>query len=653
MLDRPTANRLTHEQVKSVCPGTDKVRECPLCGGKLSLYGTDGIICCNPQPCDPKAVAKKIYELRDSRKARPSQTPGWTGLTLKEYCEAKHLPAAWVAMHYTADLLRNETPMERLYKGKPVVDFAYMDEDRKVMFTRFRESMNSRPYSEPGSKMSIPYGLWLWTNKPDSAGKWPRTVVVCEGESDQHTLTAHGIPALGIPGVNNWKPEWAELPVLEYAKRIFVVQEPPKEGKTDVGKKFVETVAASFPVGKIAPLNMAAHTASNAKDPSDLHINVELAKDFEEPFLKQLVTTARNALVTDRRRIQSVLASDVEMELTRWLWYDHIPVGDVTVFAGMPAKGKSTAAIDVVARLTTGKDFPGSVKQVEACEVAILASEDNPRTTTVPRLRAASADVDKVHLIQGTCDGKQEWEIGLDNDLGMLREFLRDHPQIKLIVMDPVTSYIGDVDPNKPKEVRPFLNKLKKFAEDMGVSLLLIMHLSKNPDVSALHRVGGAATWIEVPRSVWFFDVKQQEEGSAASPSYVMVNGKLNIVADERKKSLEYTFAGVDVEIKGIQQSMGTIRWGEESSITLEQQYTRVKEKPGPEPKKLDEAMSWLREYLADGDKFAAEVFRDAAAVGHADNTLRKAKEKLGVIVEREFPNKGRWKWRLDTHDIY
>jgi hypothetical protein len=130
----------------------------------------------------------------------------------------------------------------------------------------------------------------------------------------------------------------------------------------------------------------------------------------------------------------------------------------------------------------------------------------------------------------------------------------------------------------------------------------------------------------------------------------VMVNGKLNIVADERKKSLEYAFSGVDVEIKGVLQSMGTIRWGGESSITLEQQYARHKGKTGPEPKKLDEAMRWLRECLADGDKFATDIFRDAATAGHADNTLRKAKEKLGVAVEREFPNKGRWKWRLDTH---
>jgi hypothetical protein len=122
-LKNPTDDRLTHAQLRSVCPGTtDKVRVCPLCQGKLSLYGEDKFLCCNVQPCDTRAVAKKIYELRDAKKVRPSQTPDWQGLTLGQYCEAKRLPLVWLALHYTANLLHNATPMERIYKGKPVVD---------------------------------------------------------------------------------------------------------------------------------------------------------------------------------------------------------------------------------------------------------------------------------------------------------------------------------------------------------------------------------------------------------------------------------------------------------------------------------------------------------------------------------------------------
>jgi len=57
----------------------------------------------------------------------------------------------------------------------------------------------------------------------------------------------------------------------------------------------------------------------------------------------------------NNREIQSVLASDVEMSLTAGLVRPH-SVGDVTCLQ-YAAKGKSTAAIDVVARLTLVEIF--------------------------------------------------------------------------------------------------------------------------------------------------------------------------------------------------------------------------------------------------------------------------------------------------------
>jgi hypothetical protein len=588
------------------------------------------------------------------RKLRPSQKPDWQGLTLKQYCEAKRLPPAWVALHYTADLSNTLTPMERTYKGtyasKPVVEFAYMDANRKVIFTRFRESMDAGVFAEQGSFMSIPYGLWLWTNKQDKKGDWPRAVVVCEGESDQQTLTLHGIPSIGVQGVNNWKAEWANLPILKYAEKILVIHEPPKEGKPDVGKKFVASVAASFPAGKVSPLKLSA------KDPSDLHINTELEKEFGSTmtFIERFVTSVRSVMVSSRKRIDSVLASDVEMELTEWLWLDHIPLQHVSVFAGMPQKGKSTAAMDVVTRLTRGKDFPGSPKQLESCEVAFMGTEDGYKQVTVPRLTAACADLKKVHLIKGTTENGTSIDFRLDNDRPVLREFLQEHPNVRLIVIDPVTSYIGEVDPNKPKEVRPFLNRLVEFVQELDVSFLLIMHLSKNPDVAALHRVGGAATWIEVPRSVWFFDVKQQEEGSTLPLSYVMVNGKLNLVADERKKSLEYTFAGVDVPILDKRtgelkdQSIGVIRWGEESNITLEQQYPGSRgagKKRGFPAEERQKAGDWLVQRLASGP---AECLMAGEDAGFNKWTLRDAKAERGIKHKRMD---GRVVWYLPAEN--
>lgn len=559
-------------------------------------------------------------------------------LSLAQYCKEKKLPVVYLEKIWG---LKNA-----LQKGVACIEQPYTRMDGTVGAPRFRFANRKLSPPQSGNQIFLYGQKQLLSQTQD--------VILVEGESDTQTLHFCGYNVLGIPGTSMWEtclkndPNIAEFLAF---KTVYVIQEPQSaaerakhlDSPARMIAKIKQTLVAStvIPVKlwEFAPKDEEGHPVY--KDVSGLFTYHGRFSKFDSA-LEIAIKAAGRAVEKSPRQIQFVLASSVEMEITRWLWYEHIPVGDLTVFAGMPQKGKSTAAIDVVARLTTGRDFPGSFKQIDACEVAILASEDNPKTTTVPRLVAAQADIAKVLIIKGSEDGTQEWEIALDQDLERLRTFLDEHPAIKLIVMDPVTSYIGDVDPNKPKEVRPFLNKLKQFAEEMHVSLLLIMHLSKNPDVSALHRVGGAATWIEVPRSVWFFDVKQQDD-ETAPPVYVMVNGKLNIVADERKRSLEYTFAGVEVDIKGVMQSMGTIQWGGESDVTLEQQYNR-KDKPGPTPVKTEAAQTWLQQYLAAGPRLSADVFGDGHANGHKKDTLYEAKNRLGV----EAVHMGRsWAWKL------
>ena len=56
-------------------------------------------------------------------------------------------------------------------------------------------------------------------------------VVLVEGESCAQTLWLHDIPALGIPGANNWKDD-RDAPELEGIGTVYVVIEPDKGGQT-------------------------------------------------------------------------------------------------------------------------------------------------------------------------------------------------------------------------------------------------------------------------------------------------------------------------------------------------------------------------------------------------------------------------------------
>lgn len=64
-----------------------------------------------------------------------------------------------------------------------------------------------------------------------------RTLAITEGEVDAITLTEHaGIPAIGVPGVANWKPVFARL--VENFDRVLVIGDGD-----EAGHNFANTLA--------------------------------------------------------------------------------------------------------------------------------------------------------------------------------------------------------------------------------------------------------------------------------------------------------------------------------------------------------------------------------------------------------------------------
>ncbi|MBA7704068.1 hypothetical protein ES703_112866 [subsurface metagenome] len=66
----------------------------------------------------------------------------------------------------------------------------------------------------------------------------------------------------------------------------------------------------------------------------------------------------------------------------------------------------------------------------------------------------------------------------------------------------------------------------------------------------------------------------------------------------------------------------------------------------------LDQAIAFLRASLAAGSVAASQVLADAHAQGVAEKTLRRAKDRLGVIVKRvgeKGKRRGFFTWELET----
>lgn len=111
--------------------------------------------------------------------------------------------------------------VEQYYRlGKPAVRILYLDEaGEEVLLVRSRVSLTGKPkiLTRKGDKHRL-YGLWKLEDARKAGYVW-----AVEGESDPQTLWYHKEPAVGIPGANGWKTEWASD--LHGIGTIYVVVE--------------------------------------------------------------------------------------------------------------------------------------------------------------------------------------------------------------------------------------------------------------------------------------------------------------------------------------------------------------------------------------------------------------------------------------------
>jgi len=225
--------------VRRACGAAHNAKEmtCPVCGhDHLQLFKDDGIKCQNG--CNTEAVVAAIRRVLDAgevlhvagtskaKKLKPSQLETWQGFTLAAYCNLKGRNDRILQCFFDA--------REVNYKGKTVVGWPYYDESGKVVATKLRLSADSHDTLFSPADPHVPYGM----NNPYLQNLVAGTydLFVTEGESDCQTLASWGFVAIGISGSEGWLPEYADLPIIERAHRIFVCEDQDAGGKTFAAK---------------------------------------------------------------------------------------------------------------------------------------------------------------------------------------------------------------------------------------------------------------------------------------------------------------------------------------------------------------------------------------------------------------------------------
>ena len=315
-------------------------------------------------------------------------------------------------------------------------------------------------------------------------------------------------------------------------------------------------------------------------------------------------------------------AAEIEPKPVEWIWSGRIARGKHSSIAGEPGTGKSQLAIKIAAAVTTGGEWPCSEGRAPLGSVIIMSAEDGEADTIVPRLKAAGADLTKVHIVTAVCsEGRRgRRAFNLQADLDLLEAKIGEIGDFALVIIDPVSSYMGRTDSHKNAEVRGVLEPVGEMAERMRVAVLSITHFCKagaGTTIKALHKFIGSIAFVGAPRAA--FAVL---EDSNDKDRRFFLHAKNNLAPPPQGLvfRLEQTLIGDGGKV--IVASY--VNW-EREPITMTANEALAAEAVSNESRTASaEAERFLLELLASGPVPAKEVKTEAEAAGLSSTTVRK-----------------------------
>lgn len=325
-------------------------------------------------------------------------------------------------------------------------------------------------------------------------------------------------------------------------------------------------------------------------------------------------------------RLQTRKASTIAPKDINWVWKPWQPAGMIGLFAGYGGSGKSTVALSIAAACSVGGMLPDG-QRAPLLNTLVFAAEDSPDHTIIPRLLATGADLERIHIVDGIArDGEDPGWVQLRNHVSMIEQAVIDNG-IGLVIIDPVSSYIGDANGDKESDVRAGIMPIVAMAERTGAAVLLIRHVSKAGDgTRAASRILGSTAWHDIPRVAWMLadapDDHQPEprEDGTRDTRRVLGVVKSNLAA---KPPARWCIQPVD----------GPLRWlPDPSPVTVDECFFSQSNRGG----KGRDAEEWLKERLAGGSQPSKTVESAAKDAGISKAALKRARASLNVKARKE-----------------
>ncbi len=229
-------------------------------------------------------------------------------------------------------------------------------------------------------------------------------------------------------------------------------------------------------------------------------------------------------------RFQAKTAAEFGEQETSWIWYPYIVRREVNTWMASGGTGKTIALCLTASYISKGLALPGDLKPSNPENVLFISSEDTGELLK-DRLVKCKADLSRVYILDcvdsiGLNFGERPQEF---------QEVLAQYSP-GLVVIDPLTAFIGDVNMDRRNCVRPIMQRLAAIAKTVDCAIVLISHVNKKSQESNLNNsASGSSDIVDASRSACYLTFDEEDERSR-----LIIHSKYNY--SKAGRTVRYSF---------------------------------------------------------------------------------------------------------------
>ena len=310
--------------------------------------------------------------------------------------------------------------------------------------------------------------------------------------------------------------------------------------------------------------------------------------------------------------------SNVEPEITKWIWYPYIPRNKITLIEGDPGIGKTFMALAIASALSKKQRLPEQKDKPVHHKILLMCGEDGAGDTIRPRLNFLKADCKNIYILDKPMRFDED---GLHEFLALLEEL---RPTI--VFIDPLSSYTYSADSNNSSEVRGFMQGLMEVMKIVNTTIVGIRHFGKSRKDKSLYQGLGSIEYAASARSIIQVGKDPEDDNGRA-----MIQVKSNLA--KQGGAIGFQFFGEDKT---------PFLWTGASSLTIDEIMGAKSEDTG---KSLDDDLEQFVGDMLSNDPLPSRVVKmRCESKGFSYELVKATMKKMGAIYEKV---EGKYHWSL------